>query len=88
MDIPKPNFTSQYPIFSNGFCGCFNQTKTKEKTDCYFYTEVQDMGAHITTCGYHHKLGYCPCEDCKKYIHSGDVLEGVREYVDKREDNN
>lgn len=90
MDIPKPIEATQYapcsitPFF--GTCGCFNQPK--EKTDCYFYEEVQDMGAHIPTCGYHHKLGYCPCEECKKYIHSGDVLKGVRDYVDKRGDNN
>lgn len=83
MDIPKPNFISQYPIFSNGFCGCFNQTKPKEKTDCYFYTEVQDMGAHIPTCNYHHKLGHCPCTDCKKYIKSSDVFDIIKNHVDK-----
>ena len=83
MEIPKPNFTSQYPIFSNGFCGCFNQAKPKEKTDCYFYTEVKDMGAHISTCNYHQKLGYCPCTDCKKYIKSSSVFEIVKKYVDE-----
>lgn len=87
MDIPKPNFTSQYPIFSNGFCGCFNQTKPKEKTDCYFYTEVQDMGAHIPTCNYHHKLGHCPCDNCEKYIKKSDADEIIKRHVNKERGN-
>lgn len=63
-------------------CGCSFRPKRKE--DCFFYEEVQDMSAHIPTCNYHHKLGYCPCEECDKYIKYSDVIKGVREYVNKR----
>ncbi len=84
MDIPKPNFVSSYPIPFCG-CSCFNQPKERN-TDCYFYEDVQDMGAHIPTCNYHKQLGYCPCENCKKYIKYSDVSKVVRKYVDKKSD--
>lgn len=88
MDIQKPIAATQYvacsitPFF--GTCGCFNQPK--EKTDCYFYHEEQDMGAHIPTCNYHHKLGYCPCENCEKYIKRSDVFKIIKERVDNKDD--
>ena len=58
--------------------------KPKHKTDCYFYEEVQDMAAHIPTCNYHGKLGYCKCEDCPKYISSKEVFRMAREKVDNK----
>lgn len=51
----------------------------KKKTDCYYYHEEQDMGAHIPTCNRYCRLGYCPCESCDKYL-SKKVLDKV---VDK-----
>lgn len=80
MEIPKPNFTSNYPMFSSGCCGCFNQPK--EKADCYFYHEEHQMAASIPTCNYHGQLGYCPCKDCDKYIKSSDVFRIVKNHVD------
>lgn len=60
-----------------------NDLRPERKTDCYFYEEVQDMAAHIPTCSYHGKLGYCPCENCPKYIPSKEVFGMVKEKVDK-----
>lgn len=89
MDIPKPIESTQYAPYSItpffGVCGCFNQPK--EKTDCFFYEEVQDMSAHIPTCRYHHKLGYCPCEDCEKYIKKSDADEIIKRHVNKERGN-
>ena len=62
-----------------------NDLRPKRKTDCYFYEEVQDMAAHIPTCNYHGELGYCPCENCHKYISRREVFEMVKEKVDKDE---
>ena len=61
-----------------------NDLRPKRKTDCYFYEEVQDMAAHIPTCNYHGKLGYCKCEDCHKYISSKEVFRIVKEKVDNK----
>lgn len=57
--------------------------KQEYKTDCYFYEEVRDMAAHIPTCNYHGKLGYCKCKDCPKYISRKEAFKMVREKVDK-----
>ena len=56
------------------------------KENCYFYVEVQDMGGRIPTCNYIHKLGHCPCCNCKKYISRNDVYKIVKDYVDKEID--
>lgn len=61
-----------------------NDLRPKRKTDCYFYEEVQDMAAHIPTCNYHGKLGYCKCEDCPKYITRKEVFEMVKKKVDSK----
>lgn len=53
------------------------------KTDCYFYHEEPGMGAHIPSCNYFSKLGYCPCEECNKYISKSNIDGIVREFVDK-----
>lgn len=82
--IPKPIDIGKYPMYFDGYmCGCDCSNQPKEKTDCFFYEEVKDMGAHIPTCNYHHKLGYCPCDGCMKYIKHIDVSNGVRKYVDE-----
>lgn len=82
IKIPKPIFTNGYPMnFHNFCCGC---SEPKEKTDCYFYTEVQEMGGRVPTCNYHTKLGYCPCENCDKYIKRSEVYKIVKKYVEEK----
>lgn len=55
------------------------------KTDCYFCHEERQMGGIIPTCSYHNKgLGYCPCENCKKYISKTDALKIVKDIVDNQ----
>ena len=46
----------------------------KYKDDCYYYEEVQDMGARIPCCTKHkYELGVCPCDICKEYISKADA---------------
>lgn len=55
-----------------------------KKRDCYYYEEVQDMGAHIPTC----KLldfGVTRCPGCKKYISRDDVDKRVMSIIEKRD---
>lgn len=52
------------------------------KRNCFFYYEEQDMGASIPTCNYYFRLGYCPCNKCKKYIDKGEVYSIVKARVD------
>lgn len=85
--LPEPKFV-QYPEITHfPCCGC-GTSKPKEKMDCYFYNGVRDMGGIIPTCRYHQKLGYCPCEECEKYVDGKEVhsrvYDAVKEYVDKR----
>ena len=42
-----------------------------KKRDCYYYEEVQDMGAHIPT--------------CKKYVSRDDVDKHVTPIIDERD---
>ena len=37
------------------------------KTDCFYYTEVHDMGACISQCTRYRQLGKCPCDNCTDY---------------------
>ena len=53
-------------------------------TDCFFFTNVQDMGANIPTCNYHHKLGYCPCNKCDNYVSKSKVYEIVYRYLKEK----
>ena len=39
------------------------------------------MSAHIPTCEYYHKFGYCPCGKCDKYFSKSDVYKLVKERV-------
>lgn len=67
------------------FCfGCGFEGTYKYKKDCFFFHEEKDMGATIPTCGYHSKsLGFCPCENCKKYISKSAAYKIVKAEVDK-----
>lgn len=53
------------------------------KEDCYFYEDEKDMNATITTCTYYDKIGFPPCDGCKKYIHKSTVKQTIKEFVDK-----
>lgn len=77
-DMPRPTFSD---------FGCFphcHMEEPKEKRDCYFHHEEYDMGAHIDVCSYYGKLGYCPCENCEKYIQKSEAFNIMKEYVDNR----
>lgn len=54
-----------------------------EKRDCYFYSESHQMSASIPNCSYYKKLGYCPCDNCSKYIKKGEAEEIIKNHVDK-----
>ena len=56
---------------------------SKKKTDCYYYHEEQDMGAHIPTCNRYCRLGYCPCEACDKYLSKGKADDILKMFADK-----
>lgn len=84
MPIPKYQPLSFEKMSMNFGCG---MEEPKEKRDCYFYHSEPDMGSHIDVCNYHGKLGYCPCENCDKYIKRTEVFEIVKEHIKKRESN-
>jgi len=47
------------------------------KRRCAYYEEVQDMGAHIPTCNFYNRLGYCPCDSCHSYVDKYKELSNV-----------
>lgn len=51
-----------------------------KRTDCFYYFEYQDMGAHIPCCNNHYGIGKCPCENCNDYISKTDAIKIVREH--------
>ena len=64
---------------------CGNIESPRHKTDCYFYFEHYDMGAHIPCCSFaEYGLGVCPCDDCTNYVPQSKVSQIVREYIAKR----
>lgn len=50
--------------------------------ECYFYSEVQDMGAHIPTCRKQDHLGVCPCDNCKSFLPMSKVDKIIKSYLD------
>lgn len=52
------------------------------KRDCFFCQDYQDMGATVYTCDYHKQYGYCPCEECDKYVSKGTASNFIRDMVD------
>jgi hypothetical protein len=50
----------------------------RHNEDCYWFDSVQDMGAHIPTCDYFGRLGYCPCDNCDKYITNRTISKIVK----------
>ena len=54
-----------------------------KNTDCYFYFEHYDMGAHISCCTFkEYPLGKCPCDDCTNYVPQSKVSQIVMEYLE------
>lgn len=51
------------------------------KTDCFYYTEVHDMGACISQCKRYRQLGKCPCDNCTDYISNKEVRLVIQDYV-------
>lgn len=84
-EIKKPiikNYQSISSYYSS--CGCDIRTNIY-KENCYFYHEERDMCAIIPTCNYYGQLGYCPCEDCNKYVPKGEVYGMIKKIVDERD---
>lgn len=73
------------PVRFGNIYGC-NRNEVIHKTECYYYYEEQDMGAHIPCCRYHKKYGYCPCDNCEHYISKQSVDRVVREMGDELKD--
>lgn len=40
----------------------------KIKEDCYYYFDLQDMGAHTPCCSKTGEITNCDCKECKDYI--------------------
>lgn len=75
---------SPYQISNIGFCGCgMPISDNRFREDCYFYYEEPDMGAHIPTCNYYKKLGYCPCNKCDKFFDKSEVHSIIKEKVER-----
>lgn len=51
------------------------------KTDCFYYTEVYDMGACISQCKRYRQLGKCPCDNCTDYILNKEARLVIQDYV-------
>jgi hypothetical protein len=58
--------------------------KEVHKESCYFYNSVKDMGGNIPTCDYYGKLGYCPCNECVKFVDKSEVFDIVKKIADKK----
>lgn len=59
-----------------------------KKTNCYFYFEFHDMGAHIPCCTFEeYPLGKCPCDECTNYLPKKEASKIVREYLKNKGSN-
>ena len=55
------------------------------KTDCYFYTEEQDMNATIPWCSRSHKIiEQQECNGCKSYITKSEINRIASQIVEER----
>ena len=83
---PEDSTEIKYPCrrYRTYDCGLdLNQPRYKE--DCYYYGETKDMGAIIRYCTQSEiEWGYCPCEECDKYISNAEASKIIREYIGKR----
>lgn len=79
MFPPTPSNDVPMPYFAN-CCGVTCGMNARN-TDCFYYNEFQDMGAHIPACTYGHecRLDNFSCSGCSHYI----TKTQARELVDK-----
>ena len=90
--IPEPMFIPN-PIgefiANKLFMPCDNKKwYEKHKTECYFYSEEQDMHASIPCCGYHHYFYEdFDCNGCRAYVPKATVSTLIRSLVDNGEFN-
>ena len=75
----------KYPCGRYQTYGCeLDLNPPKYKEDCYFYEETKDMGAIIRYCTQGEiQWGYCPCEECDKYISDIEANKIIRKYIEK-----
>ncbi len=84
-NIPKPSVNvPKYRSFVEGGCYCRTRNAPTHKEDCFFFENVQDMGAKIPTCSYYSQgFGFCPCENCEKYISNSTAYHIIKAKVEK-----
>lgn len=88
--MPEPSFVPK--IVTDYFVAGCDLTSIKKpaehKSDCYFYSEEQDMHASIPCCSYH---GYFyedfSCAGCHAYVPNKTVFRYIKRLVDKGEFN-
>lgn len=60
----------------------YGDWRNEHKTNCYFYSEDQDMGASIPCCRFGgRKYGECPCQTCPFYFPKSKADQIIREHV-------
>ena len=88
--MPEPSFvTNIFQAYFAAGCDLMQDVKPKEhKTECYFYSEEQEMHALIPCCDYH-KYYYkdFDCNGCRAYVPKETVSTLVRSLVDNGEFN-
>ena len=69
-EVPKPSSYVPQPCL----CSCDIDNR---KRDCYWYDEVQEMGAHIPICG---KKEAVKCKKCKYYLSKSEANKIINKY--------
>ena len=65
-------------------CDRCGQEENKLRRDCYFFSEVQDMGGRIPTCKIRRCLGYCPCDRCDLFFSVKDAENAIYAIFEKQ----
>jgi hypothetical protein len=60
------------------------QEENKLRRDCYFFSEVQDMGGRIHTCKIRKCLGCCPCDRCDLFFSVKDAENAIYAIFEKQ----
>lgn len=69
-EVPKPSSYVPQPYL----CSCDIDDR---KRDCYWYDEVQEMGAHIPICG---KRDAVKCKNCKCYLSKSEADKIINKF--------
>lgn len=86
--MPEPSFVPNiFPAYFVTGCDLASIKKPKEhKSDCYFYSEEQDMHASIPCCGYHHYFyEEFDCCGCHAYVPNKSVFTLIKSLVNNGE---